>query len=405
MFVACIGATAAPARKDNRLSVAFLVPAESTVAGQLVPALDQLTKNINNQGGYFNAFTACVLDAPAGSKVTYRCANTAAQDVLVTTTIGDPDATTKQYPVSLIAGSLADQHQTGKLTFSLSTIDAASLTSQFKALTLEQMTDLLGRPSLDNGSLTLSSFSPFLQLVPETATDRKYIDLVEDALARQHIQFVPSQFTGLDTSVAGSGSQNDVCKNSPRYLHYQVVIRQRYEPLQAMTILYADANGQIIDCANPAAPLSFAHSSRASVISSKATIASIIGILTLSFVSHSNSWGNVAAVGNGIGGLIDTDPGSLAVEQRLYHKTVDGLINNMCDAVAKANAASKPSEAASAFPAQGQNSGVKAFDARIPGQGSTSGTPLTATTPLGIGNQTVPTEPSLVCANFKESGG
>jgi hypothetical protein len=275
---------------------------------------------------------------------------------------------------------------------------------------------LLGTPSLNNGAMTLSAYSPFLQLVPETATDRKYIGVLAHYLAAQRIETVPSPFTGIDTSAAGgSGSASGICQNSPRYLHYAVEVQQANRPLHGTTNVYARATGQIIDCANPAVPLSFNGFDKFNVRQTKGTFASVIGILTLAFVSKSNSWANTGAVAGSVASFVDTDPTSSTVEQRLYDTSLHRLVNDMCIAISKAPTPAPvptptpvvtpiPTPVPTATPSSQGRRGIVSttVGASAPGA-STSQSAAVTSSPLGIGNLLVPAQPPLVCASTPPS--
>ena len=121
--------------------------------------------------------------------------------------------------------------------------------------------------------------------------------------------------------------------------------RQQQRPLQFRTVAYAQATGQIFNCADPAAPIAFHSFTPMSVTSTKGSIASIVGILRLSFVSKTNSWGNVGAVGNSLGSFIDVDPTSASVEQSIYNASLRSLVDDMCLALARYATARRQAEA------------------------------------------------------------
>jgi len=409
-------ASANPAvlQRDNLVHVAFLIPGDPSAAAATSPGIIALANNINTAGqqpGYLHAFVACVIGAPsagqAGTPSATPCANLSDEDVLVTTSLGLQDSSTKLFPVTLLAASLRTQQRSGSLIVYVKAAsgatapDPSDFSTVVLALTTGQEQSLLGTPVLSNGIVTLSAFDPFLQLVPESATDRKYVDLLGHYLAKRRIQFEVSPFTGVSSSTPVVGA--DPCANSPRYLHYQVTLREQPEPLLFKTEVYASATGQIIDCANPAVPLTFSSAAKKSVVTSKGSLASIVGILTLALVSKSNSWGNVAAVANGVGGFVDTDPTAVTVEQQLYNETLRGLVADLCVAISE----NKASEQRRPGGVQSRERGQSPATAgpRDTGPGGPGGAAAPGGASSSVGNSLatgailVPEQPPLVCAN------
>jgi len=335
-------AVAAQQRRDVRLQVAFTTRA--LASDQQTPvrtALESFARDTINGGtGYVNSFTACVVGSTA-----LPCPSDLGKiDVLVTTTVGAL-GTSKQQPVTMAAVSLIDNRQIGQLVVTSGDVAKGKLSDVLSALSTEQLRELLGTPILADGALTLAAFSPYVQLVPETATDRKYIDILAHYLAQRRIETVPSAFTGLDASGTGTPVATTICQNNPRYLHYTVSTRQQQRPLQFRTITYAQATGQIIDCGDPAAPIAFNSFTPTSVTNTKGPIGSIVTILTQAFVSKSNSWANVGAVGNSLGSFIDVDPTSASVEQSVYNASLRTLVDDMCLALARYATARRQAEA------------------------------------------------------------
>lgn len=371
-----IFASMGPAAADKiaPLQVGFLPPRGLSDPAAAIAALTALISDIQSRetgGEYLNSFSACYLaDTPA-----------AHDPCLISTT----DA--KTIPVTMTAATLVDHHTTGQLTFDVTDTQAATLTAAFRGLRAS-LNKLFGTPSLNNGVLSLSGYSPFLQLVPETATDRKYVGVLAHFLAAQRIQTTPSQFTGIDAS-PGSASASSICQTSPRYLHYSVEIQQVNRPLEFRTIVETHATGNIIDCANPASRITFTNTQRASLPTTKSSFASLIGILTLSFISKTNSWGNTGSVATSIAGFVDLDPASVVVEQSLYDRSLDGLVKDMCGAINRRKEIDAQAKPSPPLPNPG-----------IVGTQSTTvapTTPGTATNSLGVGDLLVPQQPPLEC--------
>ncbi len=376
-----LGASQADAAKIAPLQVGFLPPSglsDSTARANANTALNALISKIGTDGGYLSSFSACLLeDKPA----TQNPCLISATDVVVTTSFGSPAV--GGIPVTMTAGTLRDQHQTGQLSFTVIDTQSSTLTAAFTGLESE-LDQLLGTPSLSNGTLSLSGYSPFLQLVPETATDRKYVGILGHMLASKRIQSVPSQFTGIDIS-PGASSAGSICQASPRYLHYSVEVQQKSRPLEFRTVVTAIATGNIIDCANPAIPLTFQSTAISSIPATKGSFASVIGILTLAFLSKTNSWGNTGSVATSLAGFIDIDPSSLEIEQDIYYRSLNNLVGDMCLALANASSIQQQNLQQNRLP---------------PGSSPpTAQTVLGSTTnTLGIGDLLVPKQPPLACS-------
>ena len=339
----------AGASKLAPLMVAFL-PAKGLAAdtdrkAAAAAALEALVLKIKSVStGYLNAFDACILDATP-SVASNKCADTSSASVVVSTNVSNIDAKDGTKPIiTMVAGTLENPHLTGRLVFTVAQTDLNSgtpATDPYSALKSDftnefsNLNQLFGTPTLDSGALSLAGFSPFLQLVPETATDRKYIGILAHYLARQRIQTVPSQFTGTGTAL-GTATSGSICQNSPRYLHYTVDVQQSDRPLQFKSVLVARGTGQIIDCANPANPVAFRSRDPMSLTTSAGPAASIIAFLTLAFVSHSNSWGYTGAAASSFSNIIDQKADSIQVEQALYDRALRHLVDDLCTSLKQA---------------------------------------------------------------------
>jgi hypothetical protein len=257
---------------------------------------------------------------------------------------------------------------------------------------------LFGTPLFSNGQLSLASYSPFLQLVPETAVDRQYLPVLAHYLSEQRIQTIPSQYTGLGSS-SGSATAAQICVNSPRYLHYTVQILTQNLPLQAKTKLHTMATGQIINCANPSLPLAFRASDRDVVISSGPTLTGLIAILS-GLMFHWGSWGIVTSVAGNVEKFTDIDPTSTNYLNGVYDNSLRSLVGDMCRALAKSPdngtifptpiPTPEPTATATAAP----DRGVPPEQPAIPAVGSGAGT---AAIPLDPSLLVVPIQPPLKC--------
>ena len=379
---------AATPRPDLRLLVAFTSRGFSAAdAPKVGEGLKKYARAINAGVGYLNSFRACV----AGATDDTRCSPDASRaDFLVTASEGTPGKD-KSVTIVLAADSLVDHRPAGRMNVNASPSDIAAA---FSAPVIDsQWRGLLGTPTLTDGTVSTQSYSPFLQLVPQTATDRKYFYLLETYLAAQSIKYFESPYTGLDSSGSAASNATGICLNSPRYLIYTVAIAQDSRPLQARTVLFGNGTGQIVDCADPASPLAFHSFKKYTATSTKGSLASIVGILTLSFISKSNSWGNVGAVGNSVAGFVDRDPTAANVEQNIYDDALRDLVDNMCkrlDAYAAARAAANPGLLA--LPGN-------TYIADTTAGGAAAAAP--ATVAFGAGGLGVSAQPPLTCDNGK----
>jgi hypothetical protein len=172
-----------------------------------------------------------------------------------------------------------------------------------------------------------------MQLVQETATDRKYLGVLASYFARQEIQTEPSQFTGVDSTNPGltaTATQAQICLHSPRYFHFGVSIRA--VPLFYGTRLQTISTGQVIDCVDPGSRIEMSSSDRYKINTIKSGLLSVIGLASLLYVSKSNSWTGVSNIGTSIAGLVDSDPASTILEANIYDAELGGLVKKFCSA-------------------------------------------------------------------------
>jgi hypothetical protein len=321
------GAAAEPT--DLRIGVAFELYTPAKMPSADLQAAQHAVKGLAahlTAPGYRNYFAGC-----------FRVADNGCPDARIAVAViflDKPDPTAKGYPVKMIAHMVTDERPGTVLQ--LSSVDVHGKVTDMVNPLLPSDTDLqtlLGKPVLADGEITISSYSPYLQLVPETATDRKYLGVLASDLAQQRIQTTPSQFTGIDNNNAlasGSGSNASICANSPRYLHYNVNVTQRPRPLQGTTILHVESTGQVIDCVNPGSRLTFGDVWEYPVTTTKSSLSSLITLLGVLFVSKTNSWTNVASAGTNLASFIDVNPSSSDVEQEVYDRALVNLVDRMC---------------------------------------------------------------------------
>lgn len=389
---------------DLRIGVAFELYTTAKMPPSDVAAAQHAVSGLATHltaPGYRNYFTGCYRTANSG------CPNARIAVAVVFMNKADPSA--KTYPVRMIARGVTDERAATALT--LSSVDLSGAVTEVKNPLLPSDADLeslLGKPVLADGIIGIAAYSPYLQLVPETATDRKYIGVLAGYLDDQRLFSTPSQYTGIDNSNAlasGSGTSASICANSPRYLHYNVNITSRPRPLEGTTVLHVQSTGQVIDCVNPGSRLTFADDWNYPVATTKSPLSSLVTLLGILFVSKTNSWTNVASAGSSFSSFIDVDPSSSAVEQEVYDRALASLVRRMC-AMAAANAAEQAAPNAQSVaavvtptpsPAPGQVSILSTPETTTSGTTPAATAATAATTPLGVGEQSLTAPPPLIC--------
>lgn len=389
--IAPLIATSKP--EDLRIPVSFelFVPASMPAADQKKAhaAAKDLATQFPAQG-YRNYFTGCYETANAG------CPNAR---IAVAIVFDERSDSKSPYNVRLIAHPVVDERAGSALAL----IADISSWSQGKPNPLlpqdAQLQGLLGTPVLSNGLMTIVAYSPYMQLVPETATDRKYMGSLQHDLFEERIQTVFSQYTGVDTTNAlasGTGTRAGICENSPRYLHYNVSIAQRPRPLEAQTVLHVQSSGQIIDCVNPGSRLTFGDQWDFPVATTKSPLASFVNLLGILFISKTNSWTNVATAGTSFSSLVDVDPSSTTVEQEIYDRALVQLVRDMCATTAQQSTEAPPPPP-TPTPPPGRN-----FSGLSQG-GSTTGAGVRQA--VGVGEQSIAQPPPVVCESPAPNGG
>ena len=314
---------AAQIKTVSTLRVVFEAPRGSvpTNGPTMIRSLVKAITDANS--GYLAAFSACARwDATSCTPGSFDQA-----DIDVVSTFGPPDATTKKYPLTLFAYVTTERIFPSAVAF---TVDPETKDLNVSP---DQWQQLLGTPIYNDGQLTVASYSTAMQLVPETATDRKYLGVLASYFARQKIQTVSSQFTGVDTtnaSLTGAATQAQICLHSPRYFHYGVSIRA--VPLFYGTRMQTISTGQVIDCVDPGSRIAMSSSDRYNINTIKSGLLSVIGLASLLYVSKSNSWTGVSNVGSSVAGLVDGVPTSTILEANIYDAELGGLVKKFCSA-------------------------------------------------------------------------
>ena len=312
---------AAQIKTVSTLRVVFEAPRGSvpTNGPTMIRSLVKAITDANS--GYLAAFSACARwDATSCTPGSFDQA-----DIDVVSTFGPPDDTTKKYPLTLFAYVTTERIFPSAVAF---TVDSKTTDLNVSS---DQWQQLLGTPIYNDGQLTVASYSTAMQLVPETATDRKYLGVLASYFARQKIQTVSSQFTGVDTtnaSLTGAATQAQICLHSPRYFHYGVSIRA--VPLFYGTRMQTISTGQVIDCVDPGSRIAMSSSDRYNINTIKAGLLNVIGLASLLYVSKSNSWTGVSNVGSSVAGLVDSEPTSTILEANIYDAELGGLVTKFC---------------------------------------------------------------------------
>jgi hypothetical protein len=166
-------------------------------------------------------------------------------------------------------------------------------------------------------------------IVPGSATDAKYADKLGSFLARRQIRSAISNYIGTDPTTPGSTTSTTVCVHSPRYLYYRVN-EQQYPRLLGTTKILYDMTAHLVDCNNPALPLSVGDQSSFGVATTKAPLASVLTIFSKTFLHAVSDWANVIAVGALVSGFVDETPGADVVERHVYDVGLADLVNSLC---------------------------------------------------------------------------
>jgi hypothetical protein len=262
---------------------------------------------------------------------------------------------------------------------------------------------------LVNGRIVFESYSPFLQLVPKTATDAKYVGLLQYYLGQQRIQTVASHYVGVsdDTGApAGTSAATTVCQNSPRYMVFGVAMAQNPEPWNAKTVLDVKASGNILDCVQANNRLTFGDAFSFPVTTSKAPLSSVINILSLLFIVHQNNWTSVGNAAASVANFIDVAPDGPTVEQQVYDRALRELVANMCLATAPTPTPSPTATPTPTPTAPPPGMYIENVAANVSGGGTGGGsTPAQPASPASVtlaANQLTSAAPeSLVCAPAK----
>jgi hypothetical protein len=216
--------------------------------------------------------------------------------------------------------------------------DTATIAQALKQIspTSEQLALLLGTPGIASDRLSLShGYEPYIQLVPTLlkSDDPSYLSLVAELLGRRGLPAIPSPFNA-GAVASGTTPIDAICGRGQRYFVYSVSNENYTHPVSFSTRIQTRASGQLYDCTNMTV-IPVGVDQHSSVLTTKSPLASLIAIVSAAFVSKSNSWAGTLQVGSLVSGFVDSSPDSIAVRDSVSDRALQGLVDNLCIALAK----------------------------------------------------------------------
>jgi len=314
------------AAPELRLLVNFQQPSglpASKDAMDATTSLTALAATLPTANDYRNWFAGCVYGG--------KTACPTSPDVLIVTSVGQLNTTTSSYPITMRAYFLKSNETPTVFQFN---VTKGGLAKAFDAFTDQQLQQLLGNPVPSNGSLTLETYDPVLQIVPDTAEDRQYFHVINDALNHQLIRNQLSEYTGITdpgaVPQAGAVTESTACLNSPRYLHYWVTAAKSPRILLGTTRIDVKSTAEIIDCGNPLSKLTASFNWAFAIPTTGLTLPKVLTLLSVAFISKTNSWTNAANFGTSASSLVDISTSDDTLTDHIYDVALINLTTKLC---------------------------------------------------------------------------
>jgi hypothetical protein len=210
---------------------------------------------------------------------------------------------------------------------------AGILTDGADAVTVATLEPLIGTPQIQNGAVHLAIapaiYQQFIQLIPASSDDAPYAGTLTELLSRRHIQgLLSSAFVGVATS--GSATNASFCGLGQRYLVYHVSSKTDERRLIGRTRLQITASGQFFDCVDPVgSPYTVGAVDVLSIPTTGLAFPKMFGLLSILFISKTNSWTNVGNAGAAISNLVD-EPTPGAAVANASEQILQQLVDNLC---------------------------------------------------------------------------
>lgn len=302
--------------------------------------IDGVLSTIKNS---YPLYSACQYDT---SVAPVTCDPLSAAIIITTQLVEDPQPADPKHPDLIVTMRSFDVlHRQAIATISLKPIDLTTLTPKGTvapdaalktiAPTTDQISLLLGTPSITNGNLTVfQGYEPYLQLVPSlvNSNDPTYLTLMSNLLDRRGLPSVPSQYNAGTVS-SGTTPLDTICSRGQRYFVYSVTSENFVHPVSFSTRIQTRASGQLFDCTTmTVTPIGLDQ--HENVLTSTSPLAALIAILSKAFVSKSNSWTGVLQVSALVGAFVDGKPDSTTTRDHVTDRALQGLVDNLCTTIA-----------------------------------------------------------------------
>ncbi len=151
---------------------------------------------------------------------------------------------------------------------------------------------------------------------------------MSNLLDRRGIPSVPSQF---NAGVVASGSTplDTVCGRGQRYLVYSVSSENFSHTVSFSTRVQTHASAQLYDCTTMSV-IPVGLDQHISVLTTAGPLGSLLHILSLAFVSKSNSWSGTSAVAALVSPFIDTDVDKDSFKDGVADRALQGVVDRLC---------------------------------------------------------------------------
>ncbi|MBV8369671.1 MAG: hypothetical protein JO036_12200 [Candidatus Eremiobacteraeota bacterium] len=203
-------------------------------------------------------------------------------------------------------------------------------------LTVADLAGLTGLPQIQSGTIRLviapAVYQQFIQLIPASNDDAPYAGTLIELLSRRHVTAqLSSSFVGVST--AGTASAASFCGQGQRYLVYRISSKTDERRLIGHTRLQMTAAGQFFDCVDPGAnPYTVGAVDVLSLPTTGSALPKMFNLLSILFISKSNSWTNVGNAGSALSTLVDVSPTSSPVLANATEQILQQLVDNLCTA-------------------------------------------------------------------------